>query len=120
MSGNLHAKCSQCGRGFRSNNRTELLSKIRKHMWRDHRDWMRRKIKTGVRKAQKVRLGGTVESGMLSPSIVSPHWVGFGERALIEKATGKPYEQVRADVLDFFARQLMSGIVSGAGKGRKK
>jgi hypothetical protein len=89
-------------------------------MWRSHADWMKRRIRKGVRKSLKARHEVTVDSGMFSPSIVSPHWVGFAEKGLIEKATGKPYEQVRADVLDFFARQLMSGIVSGMSKGRKK
>jgi hypothetical protein len=77
------------------------------------------RIKRGVRKARRAKADITVESGMLSPSIVSPHWIDFGERKLIEKATGKPYEQVRADVLDFFARQLMSGVVSGLPKRKK-
>ena len=78
---------------------------------------MRRRIKAGLRKRRK-QVG--VESGMFSPSIVSPHWIGFAEKALIEKATGRPYEEVKKDVLDFFARQLMSGIVSGLTKSKIK
>ncbi|MBA7707911.1 hypothetical protein ES703_116795 [subsurface metagenome] len=43
------AKCSQCGRGFRSQTRSELLSKIRKHIWKEHRAWMVARIKAGQR-----------------------------------------------------------------------
>ncbi|MBA7551901.1 hypothetical protein ES705_44452 [subsurface metagenome] len=114
-----HAKCSRCGLGFRANTKSEMLSKLRKHLWRKHEDWMKRRIKAGLRRRRKAQVVG-VESGMYSPSIVSPHWVGFAEKALIERATGRPYEEVKTDVLDFFARQLMSGVVSGLPKTKKK
>ena len=47
------AKCSQCGRVFRRRTRTDLLNAIRKHMWKLHADWMRRRIKRGVLKKRK-------------------------------------------------------------------
>ena len=45
------AKCSQCGQVFRRRTRTELLSALRKHLWKDHRAWMIARIKAGKRKA---------------------------------------------------------------------
>jgi len=48
------AKCSQCGRRFSSNSRSELLGKLRAHMWRKHAEWMRRRIKAGLRKRKQV------------------------------------------------------------------
>jgi len=44
-----NAKCSQCGRGFRSQSRSDLLSKIRKHIWKEHRAWITARIKAGQR-----------------------------------------------------------------------
>ncbi len=41
------AKCSQCGQKFRRKTRTELLSAIRKHIWKFHRAWMIKRIKAG-------------------------------------------------------------------------
>ncbi|MBA7589547.1 hypothetical protein ES708_31632 [subsurface metagenome] len=41
------AKCSQCGQKFRRRTRTELLSAIRKHVWKYHRAWMIKRIKAG-------------------------------------------------------------------------
>ena len=45
------AKCSQCGQRFRAYDRAALLSRIRKHMWKMHRQWMLQRMKAG-------RLGG--------------------------------------------------------------
>ncbi len=41
------AKCSQCGQRFRAYERAELLSRIRKHMWKEHRKWMLARMKAG-------------------------------------------------------------------------
>ncbi len=46
------AKCSQCGRVFRRRSRTELLSALRKHLWKEHRAWMIARIKAGKRNAE--------------------------------------------------------------------
>ncbi|MBA7580937.1 hypothetical protein ES708_22835 [subsurface metagenome] len=43
------AKCGQCGRMFRRKTRTELLSALRKHLWKEHRAWMIARIKAGRR-----------------------------------------------------------------------
>ncbi len=41
------AKCSQCGQHFRAYDRTALLLRIRKHMWKEHRKWMLARMKAG-------------------------------------------------------------------------
>jgi len=46
------AKCGQCGRVFRRRTRTELLSALRKHLWKAHREWMIARIKAGKRAAE--------------------------------------------------------------------
>jgi hypothetical protein len=101
------AKCSQCGQGFSAPTRTELLEKLRKHLWKEHRDWMIRRIKAGQRKrkkADKVKIVG------LPASILNPSWIGFAEKPVIEKVTGLPYEEVKSRVLDFFVSMLLGGI----------
>ena len=90
------AKCSQCGRGFFANTRAELLAKLRKHLWLRHREWMIGRIKKGQKKAKKV-------AG-------NPRIIGMLEAPIIEKLTGVPYDQAKANVLDFFARMLLSSI----------
>lgn len=91
-------KCSRCGKRFSGLTRTEALDKIRKHMWKYHRDWMVSRIKAGQRKAKKQN------------PILSPQWIGFAERPLIEKVTGRPYEEVRERVLDFFVSMVLGGV----------
>lgn len=44
------ATCSQCKKKFRARTRTKLLSVLRKHLWKDHRAWMIRRIKAGKSK----------------------------------------------------------------------
>ena len=90
-----HAKCSQCGRGFRANTRSELLRKLRKHLWRYHEDWMKRRIKAGLKKAKK-KVASNPNLQAIS-KILNPNWVGFVERPVIEKLTGRPYEEVKAE-----------------------
>ncbi|GAH95346.1 unnamed protein product [marine sediment metagenome] len=41
------AKCSQCGQRFRAYERADLLQRIRKHMWKEHRKWMLARMKAG-------------------------------------------------------------------------
>jgi hypothetical protein len=103
-----HAKCSQCGRGFRSNLKSDLLKRLRKHLWSKHGDWMRRRIKLGLRKAKRKK----GDNPGLQPisKILNPKWVGFVERPVIEKMTGRPYGDVKADILDAFANMLMGGL----------
>jgi len=45
------AKCSQCGAGFRSESRSKLLERLRKHIWSKHRSWMVGRIKSGQKKS---------------------------------------------------------------------
>ena len=49
----LTAKCSRCQRVFRADKQGDLLNLIRKHMWKEHADWMKRRIKLGLRKRKK-------------------------------------------------------------------
>lgn len=46
------AKCSQCGQVFRRRTRAELLSALRKHIWKEHRAWIISRIKAGKRAAE--------------------------------------------------------------------
>ena len=41
------AECSQCAEIFRARSRTKLLHKIRKHIWKEHESWMKRRIRKG-------------------------------------------------------------------------
>ncbi|MBA7702946.1 hypothetical protein ES703_111724 [subsurface metagenome] len=76
------AKCSQCGRRFFAETRKELLDKLRKHMWLRHADWMKRRIKAGLRKRkQSIGSNPSVLSSILAgvfppaniPAIVSQY-----------------------------------------------
>lgn len=90
-------KCSRCGKRYSGLTRTEALGKMRKHMWKEHRDWMVIRIKAGQRKAKKIKAG-------------NPKWIGFAERPLIEKVTGRPYEEVKNAVLDYFVSMVLGGV----------
>jgi len=46
------AKCSQCGKTFRRQTKSDLLSALRKHLWREHRQWMINRIKAGRKNAE--------------------------------------------------------------------
>lgn len=49
----LHkAKCSLCGETLRARARDTLMSKLSKHMWKNHREAMRRRIKAGLKKTE--------------------------------------------------------------------
>ncbi|MBA7589216.1 hypothetical protein ES708_31297 [subsurface metagenome] len=41
------ARCSQCGQRFRAYSKTVLLSRVRKHMWDKHHEWMVARMKAG-------------------------------------------------------------------------
>ena len=76
-------------------------------MWKYHEDWMRRKIKAGLKKAKKAKAARVDIAGQ---SLVSPSWIGFAERGAIEKITGLDYEVVKSRVLDFFVQMLLGGV----------
>lgn len=94
----LSAKCSKCGVGFRSKTRSDLLSKIRKHVWKEHEEWMKSRIKRGMKEV-KARS--------------NPRIIGALEAPVIEKLTGVPYEQVRQHVLTFMKRLLIDALTGG-------
>lgn len=47
------ARCSQCGLGFRSNFRNDLMKRLQKHLWLKHKTWMIKRIKAGLKKRKK-------------------------------------------------------------------
>jgi len=113
------AKCSQCGLVIRADTRSQLLNLVRAHMWRKHGDWMRSRIKRGLKKVRKAE--GTYHApgnDFLDTvkKVLNPSWTGFAERPVIEKLTGRPYEQVRAEMLDAFVAQAFQGLTSGKKK----
>lgn len=89
-------RCSQCGRRFGAATRAEALRKLTKHLWLKHGDWMKRRIKLGLRKAKKLK--------------TNPRIIGALEAPLIEKLTGRSYDDVKSQVLDTFVRILLSGL----------
>lgn len=110
----LVAKCSRCGRTFRSKTKGENLNKIRTHMYKEHEDWMKRRIKAGLRKAKKTTPTEHYPGNDFAETvkkILNPSWAGFAERGIIEKVTGRPYEQVKAQALDAFVAQLFKGFM---------
>jgi len=71
------AKCSRCGKGFRDESKGGLLNKIRTHMWKFHEDWMKRRVKRGLRNAKKLKqeLGNppwltAILSGIFPPAAI--------------------------------------------------
>jgi hypothetical protein len=59
------------------------------------------RIKRGLKKSNRSKNGAL-------PNF--PSWIGFAEKPLIEKVTGRPYEQVKSAVLDFMVSALLGGI----------
>lgn len=49
----LTAQCSQCGRRFKRKTQTELLNAMRTHLWKEHRAWMKARIKAGKVNAER-------------------------------------------------------------------
>jgi len=104
------AKCSQCGTRFFAQSKSDLLAKVRTHVWKKHEEWMRRKVKAGLRKAKKAYHAPGNPFAETVKKILNPSWTGFAERPVIEKITGRPYEQVRMEALDAFVAQLFDGF----------
>lgn len=46
------ARCSQCKYVARARTKTAMLNKIRKHLWKKHRNWMISRIKAGKRRSK--------------------------------------------------------------------
>jgi len=46
--------CKVCGRKFSYSAKSNPFGRMSKHMWKDHKDFMKRKQKAGKRKASKV------------------------------------------------------------------
>jgi len=104
------ATCSQCGKRFFGDTSKEMLDKVRVHMWKQHADWMRRRIKQGLRKKKQAYHAPGNPFIETVKKILNPSWTGFAERALIEKVTGRPYLKVREEALDAFVAQLFDGF----------
>jgi len=110
------SKCSQCGLVIRGDSKGEVLNKLRTHMWRKHADWMRRRIKSGLRKSRKAKASYAVPGNPFLETIkkvLNPSWTGFAERPIIEKLTGRPYEQVRQETLDALVASVFAGLTKG-------
>lgn len=95
--------CKLCGKTYRRPTAGELIKAIHAHYIKVHPGSLSRKIKRGMRKAK-------ASTGLVVGNPLSMNWIGFAERPLIEKVTGLPYEQVRAQVLDFLVSMLLGGI----------
>jgi len=65
----LKAKCSRCERTFRADKQGDLLSLIRKHMWKEHASWMKQRIKSGLRKRKKSLAYGNPDIASLSKAL---------------------------------------------------
>ncbi|GAG57317.1 unnamed protein product, partial [marine sediment metagenome] len=48
----MTATCPVCKRKFHKG-KTNEFGRLSKHLWKDHKEYMRRKIKSGQRKAKK-------------------------------------------------------------------
>ena len=79
------AKCSRCGREFRRKTRRELLAAMRRHLWKEHRDWMIARIKAGKARAehdnpsiqdliQAVQKGSTRAAAMVAKQMTEPRY----------------------------------------------
>ncbi|MBA7711253.1 hypothetical protein ES703_120208 [subsurface metagenome] len=55
---------------------------------------------------REARATGGVQVG----NPISWNWIGFAEKPLIEKITGRPYAEVRELALDFFVSMLLGGL----------
>ncbi|MBA7712349.1 hypothetical protein ES703_121323 [subsurface metagenome] len=115
----MSAKCSQCGRKFYGTSKGELLNKLRTHMWKNHADWMRRRIKAGLKKAKRsVDTYHAPGNPFLETvkKVLDPSWTGFAERPAIEKLTGRPYEQVRQETLDALVASVFVSLIKRGGR----
>jgi hypothetical protein len=78
-------------------------------MWKNHAEFMRRRIKRGLQASKTPHAPGN-PFGETLRKILNPKWTGFAERPVIEKLTGRPYEQVREEAVDAFVAQLFDGL----------
>jgi len=97
------ATCKLCGKTFRRATSAELIKAIHAHYMKAHPEAMKRRIKKGMKKARQ-------SGGVTVGNPISWNWIGFAEKPLIEKVTGRPYEEVKGQVLDFFVSALLGGI----------
>ncbi|MBA7691795.1 hypothetical protein ES703_100349 [subsurface metagenome] len=71
--------CSRCGKRMSGATRAEALNKMRKHLWKEHREWMVSRIKAGQRKAKKVKSSGSLHGHVLLGSGLditeNPAWI---------------------------------------------
>ncbi len=95
--------CKLCGKTFRRATSGEFIKAIHAHYMKAHSEAMKRKIKRGMRKAKAI-------GGVTVGNPISWDWIGFAERPLIEKMTGRPYAEVKDRVLDFFVSMLLGGL----------
>jgi len=91
----LKAKCSRCGRVFRADKQGDLLSLIRKHMWKEHADWMRGRIKSGLRKRKKSLAYGNPDIASLSRALAK---MVAGGKAEGRTTTAIAGGQIRAEL----------------------
>ena len=98
------ATCKVCGKTIRRATGGELIKAINAHYWKHHPETMRRKIKKGMKDRKKKTGGYTVGNP------VSLDWIGFAEKPLIEKVTGRPYAEVRSQVLDMLVSMVLGGV----------
>jgi len=94
----LKAKCSRCGRVFRADKQGDLLSLIRKHMWKEHASWMKQRIKSGLRKRKK-------SLGLGNPSIA-----GISKAIARMVAGGKAEGRTTTAIAGSQIREQLSGI----------
>ena len=99
--------CKICGKTFRRSTGGELIKAMHAHYVKADPSSLSRRIKNGM-KAAKVSNPILIDSA--GNSLWSPSWIGFAEKALIEKTTGLPYADVKSRVLDFFVQMLLGGV----------
>ena len=91
----LTAKCSRCQRVFRADKQRDLLNLIRKHMWKEHADWMKRRIKSGLRKRKKTMGHGNPDIAAFSRTLAK---LVAGGKAEGRTTTAIAGAQIRAEL----------------------
>ncbi|MBA7712423.1 hypothetical protein ES703_121397 [subsurface metagenome] len=104
----IKGTCKICGWACRRATSAELIKTVHAHYLKKHPLALSRKIKRGMKKARAT--GGVTVGNPLSFN-----WIGFAEKPTIEKITGRPYAEVREQVLDFFVRMLLGGVTAPKG-----
>ena len=106
-------KCSQCSYRARGDTVGERLAHLRKHQQKKHPNFLSKRIKSGMKKARNTYHAPGNPFIETVKKILDPSWVGFAERPLIEKITGRPYEEVRKQAVDAFVSELFKGVIKG-------